>query len=52
LVVADLLPAYRYKHESTTLKFHLGVRLERTMVGAHGRDQISAASKLSSIANR
>jgi len=27
-VVAGSLPAYRYKHESTTLKFQLGVRPE------------------------
>src|SRR5581483_9465479 len=30
LVVADDLPAYPYEHESTTLKFHLVVRLQRT----------------------
>jgi len=43
------LPAYRYKHESITLKFHLDVRRKRT---GCNRDQINATSALSSIANR
>jgi len=28
---ADTVPAHTYKHESTTLKFHLDVRRKRTV---------------------